>query len=133
MTNTIKKEEHAHLKDLHFEHRLWMNELKFYKEELKIFEHRLDEIVVKNTTKKVLARLEQFQNKFIRQRDVIRDLKHRVKAHEKHLARYAKEYPVAVDHVYFEDHTTLRDEMLYYRKMFSELKETFLRFLSEWM
>jgi len=128
-----KKEETVFLKDLHFEHRLYLNELKFYKEELEIFEHRLDELVKKYTTKKVLARLEQFQNKFIHQKEVIHDLKHRIKAHEKQLAYFAENHSIAVDHQHFKDHAALREEMIDYRKIFSELKESFLRYLAEWM
>lgn len=128
-----KQAEQTYLKDLHFEHRLWLNELKFYKDELEIFEHRLDDIVKRNTSKKALARLEQFQNKFIHQKEVIHDLKHRVKAHEKLLAHYAENHPIAVDHQYFHDHTALREEMQDYRQIFSEMKESFLHYLAEWM
>ncbi|HXH20329.1 MAG TPA: hypothetical protein VNJ07_14735 [Chitinophagales bacterium] len=128
-----KPAERVYLKDLHFEHRLWLNELKFYKEELEIFEHRLDDLVKKYTDNKVLMRLEQFQNKFIHQKEVIHDLKHRVKAHEKMLAARAEENPIAVDHQYFKDHASLREEIADYRKIFSELKESFLRYLAEWM
>jgi len=128
-----QQEERIFLKDLHFEHRLWLNELKFYKEELEIFEHRLDELVKRYTSTKVLARLEQFQNKFIHQKEVIHELKHKVKAHEKQLARFAEDNPIAVDHQYFQDHADIRQQMHDYRKIFSELKDSFLRYLAEWM
>ena len=133
MSMASKKQETVYLKDLHFEHRLYLNELKFYKEELGIFEHRLDELVKKYTTKKVLARLEQFQNKFIHQKEVIHGLKHRIKAHEKQLSQYAEDHSIAIDHQHFHDHSSLREEMLDYRKLFSQLKESYLRYLSEWM
>ncbi len=129
----VKETDHVYMKDLHFEHKLWLNELKFYKDELEIFEHRLDELVKRNTTKKILARLEQFQNKFIYQKDVIHELKHKVKTHEKQLTKFAKDHPIASDHQYFKDHTELRDEMREYKEIFSELKEAFMLYLSEWM
>lgn len=130
---TVNHTERIYIKDLHFEHNLWLNELKFFREELEIFEHRLDELVKRYTTESVLTRLEQFQNKFIHQREVIHELKHKVKAHEKQLAAFAEEHPVAVDHQYFNDHTSLRDEMQQYRSIFNELKENFFRYLAEWM
>ncbi len=133
MDMAAKQDGQVLLKDLHFEHRLWLNELKFYKEELGIFEHRLDDLVKRNTVKKALARLEQFQNKFIHQKEVIHDLKHRIKAHEKQLAVFAEGYPIAVDHHHFTDHVSLRDEMADYREIFSEMKESFMRYLAEWM
>ena len=39
------------LAGLHFEHRLWANELNFFADELKIYEHRLEELVNKYTSK----------------------------------------------------------------------------------
>lgn len=126
-------EQRMYIKDLHFEHKLWLNELKFFNDELEIFENRLAELVTRYTSEKVLTRLEQFQNKFIHQREVIHDLKHKVKAHEKQLAAFAEEHPVAVDHQYFNDHTSLREAMQQYRKIFTELKESFFRYLAEWM
>lgn len=134
MDMAVKQQaEHVYLKDLHFEHKLWLNELKFFNEELEIFEHRLDELVKRYSTSKVLARLEQFQNKFIHQKEVIHDLKHKVKAHEKQLVEFAEEHPIAVDHQYFLDHRSLREEMNEYKKIFTELKESFFRYLAEWM
>ena len=46
MTST--HQDHIYLKDLHFEHRLWLNELKFVKDEIDIFTHRLSEVEIKN-------------------------------------------------------------------------------------
>lgn len=129
----VKESEQVYIKDLHFEHKLWLNELKFHNDELEIFEHRLDELVKRYTSEKVLTRLEQFQNKFIHQKEVIHELKHKVKAHEKQLVQYAEEHPVAIDHHYFKDHTSLREDMQQYRKIFTELKEGFFRYLAEWM
>ena len=125
--------EKIYLKDLYFEHRLWLNELKFYNDELEIFEHRLDDLVKRYTTKEVLERLEQYQNKFIHQKEVIHGLKHKVKGHEKQLAHIAEDHPIAVDHQHFHDHTALRDEMEGYRAIFAEMKEGFMRYLAEWM
>ena len=51
--------------DLHFEHRLWKNELLFWKDEIKSFQNRLDELITRWTDKEVLKELSQFQNKFI--------------------------------------------------------------------
>lgn len=133
MDMAVKQSEHVYLKDLHFEHKLWLNELKFFNEELAIFEHRLDELVKRYTDKKVLARLEQFQNKFIHQKEVIHELKHKIKAYEKQLVQFAEDHPIAVDHQSFKDHTSVRDEMQQYREIFRELKENFLRYLAEWM
>ena len=125
--------KHIYLKDLHFEHKVWLNELKFYKDEITIFEHRLEEVVSKNTGQDVLAKLESFQNQFIREREVVDELSHKIKLSESAKAKYAQEHPIAIDHHYFEDHTDLRDEMNRFRELFAELKSAFLKFLAEWM
>lgn len=125
--------ERVFIKDLHFEHKLWINELKFFRVEIEVFEPRLEELAMRYTSPKVLTRLEQFQNKFIHQREVIHELKNRIQAHEKQLAAFAEDHPIAIDHRHFADHTELREEMQQYRKIFTELKESFFRYLAEWM
>jgi len=36
-----------YISDLHFEHKLWLCELPFYKDELMTYKHRLEEISVR--------------------------------------------------------------------------------------
>ena len=42
-----------HLDDLHFEHQLWLSEAKFYADELKIYQKRLEEVSAKNSNSEV--------------------------------------------------------------------------------
>ena len=44
--------------DLHFDHMEWLNALRFYKEDIGILEHRLEDIVKRNTKTEVMAELE---------------------------------------------------------------------------
>lgn len=131
MSTATKK--HVYLRDLHYEHRLWRNELSFYKEELNILEERLKEIIDKNYDHEVEANVESYQNRFDLQRDHISELKHRVKKHEQYLASYAEDHPIAVDHAYFTDHTQLREDMDRFRELYMELKVAFNRFAVRWM
>ena len=123
----------VYLQDLHFEHRLWTNQLSFYKQEVNIFENYLGEVSVKNTNHDAMAGVEHFQNQFIRQKEVIDELVHDIKIHEQNLAQFAKEHPVAIDHVHFHDHTSFRDRMEMFEKIYAELKMEFRRFLAKWM
>ncbi len=123
----------AYITDLHYEHRLWLNELKFYKEELNILQERLEEIVSKNTNNEVEAGVESFQNRFELQRNHISDLKHRIKKHETFLADYAKDHPIAVDHVHFTDHADIRENYERFRDLYQEMKHEFNRFAVKWM
>ena len=112
---------------------LWLNEINFYKEELKIFNKRFEDIVVRYTDKEVLAELEKFQNQFIRQAEVVDEISHKVRKHEQELAKYAEENPVAIDHVHFEDHKELREEFETFVKIYQELKAEYTRFLAKYM
>ncbi len=124
-------EKKIYLSDLHFHHTLWLNELKFWEEELKIFTKRLEEVIVKWTDTEIKAHLEHFQNQFIRHKEVIDILKHDVRSFEKQLANYAEEHPIAIDHVYFKDHTMLRDSMETQQNLFGELKKEFYDYIKK--
>lgn len=131
MSATAKPKKH--IDELHFEHRLWTNNMKFYKDELNIFENRLEELVSRNTKIEVTAQIEHFQNQFIRQREVAEQLISKCLDHDKFLANQAKSHPIAIDHVLFADHTKLRDEVETFEKIYAELKSEFMTFLAKWM
>ena len=131
MTSTAKKQ--VYLKDLHFDHKLWLNELKFTKEELSIFTKRLNEVEEKNTSADFAPLAESFQNRLIRQKEVIDELSHAIMEHESALADYAKEFPIAIDHVRFDDHNEIRGKMERFTVIYAEFKAEFMRFLAKWM
>lgn len=133
MTTATRTKDHKYIGDLHHEHMMWLNTLQFRKEETTILEGRMEEIVRRNNQPDVMAELEHFQNQFIRQHEVIDELRHDVKAHGSALEREAKEHPVAIDHKYFTDHSELRDRMETFEKIYMELKNDFYRWVSKWM
>ncbi len=127
------KRNAVYLKDLHFEHGVWLKELVFFTEELAIFQKRLEEVAARNTAMEILSKVESFQNRFIRQAEVMQELKHDINEHEEILAHYAQEHPIAIDHVHFHDHTSLRERVDTFRDLFVEMKREFLRFCAEWI
>jgi hypothetical protein len=131
MTATAKK--HVYMSDLHFEHNLWLRELNFAKDELPIFVERLADVIEKNTDKEFTAMAESFQNRLIRQKEVVDELRHAIKAHESELAHYAIEHPIAIDHVHFVDHVDLREKMVRFTTLYATFKKDFLRFIIQWM
>ena len=130
---TKTKEQKVHIDDLHFEHQRWEKELKFFLEELPFFQARLEEVAKRYTDKDVLKELDHFQNQLYIERNAMDGLLHDINLHEQEIARYAKEHPVAVDHVLFVDHGPLRDRIDTDRKLMHELKMAFNRYLSKWM
>lgn len=127
---SITKEKTKHIDELYFELQLWIKEIKFYKDELVVFNKRLGEVGEMYTNKEVLARLEQFQNQFILQNEVADTLLHDLKEQESTLAETAKEFSVAIDHRSFSDHPIMRDRMDSFVKIYRELRSDYMRFLS---
>ena len=119
--------------DLHADHSEWVKVLDFYKDELQVLKGRLSEISAKNTKKEVKIKVEQFQNKFIIQKEVLDELRHDIKAEENLLQAEIKSNPVAVDHRKMGDNESLRDRIEIFVKLFEELKDEFNSFATELM
>jgi len=60
----------------HEQNKEWMNSLLFYNDEMKVMNHRIEEIAAKNSSKEILAQVEHFQNQLIVQHDNVDGLKH---------------------------------------------------------
>jgi hypothetical protein len=114
---------------LHHEYHLWITELNFCKEELKIFEHHLEDIISKHRIPEITSQVEHFQNQFIRHKEVIDELKHDLNIAEKQLAAFAKYLSdEGIMNIKMDNHTRLRDEVFTQRKIFNELKKEFRSF-----
>ena len=112
---------------------LWLNSLSFCKAEIGILERRMEEIAQRYTDTDVLAELEHFQNQYIRQREVIDELRHELKQHENALEKEARDHPIAIDHRLFTEHATQRDAVATFDKLYRELKEEFMHWLAKRM
>lgn len=117
----------------HEENKEWANKLSFYKDELKIMEKRLGEIVSKNTATDVLAKLEHFQNQLIIQKDELAKLSHALNIDLDKINAEVKKNPVAVDHRSMEDHTDIRENMQVFERLFGELKTDLYAYVSKWL
>ncbi len=126
-------DEKIYLKDLQFDHELWDNEMKYYRNELEIFDHRLEEIVQRYKDREILRHLEHFQNQFIRQNEVLDILNKKVRKHRKRLALYNQDEPVTRDHEYLKAHWELRDEFNTFVKIYKDLKKEFFDYLNKFL
>jgi hypothetical protein len=119
---------------LHLEYRIWIVELNFDLQLLSVFEDHLGFIASRVTSKRVMARVEQFQNQFIRQREVIEELKHDLNVSEKQLAAFVREMaPIGYENERLDNHPGLRERFLTFRNLFDDLKIRFRYFEAEWM
>jgi hypothetical protein len=117
--------------ELHFDHEVWTYELKFWREELKIFEKYLSKIDDKKLTKEATSELEHFQNQFIHHKKVVHDLIHEASSNEKFLVHnndiWASD---EVKKVKLEEHGSLEEQMHTARKIYVELKSDFRNWLA---
>jgi hypothetical protein len=112
------------------EHLTWIKHLDFYKLQLVIMEKELAVFAKESSSNKVAPKIEQFQNQFIRQREVIDTLRHNVKQHEneiERMTRFALEY--LRDRV-TRDHHVLREEYKRFVELFIEMEQDFHDFLA---
>ena len=123
-------EKTIHITDLHFEHKLWLSELAFQKDELNVFQHRLEEVSTRWSDNVIRRKIEQYQNQFIRQNEVLDILIHELNEEEAVLAIHAKANPSVIDQMRFNDHTEMRDKVETQIRLYKELKKDFLRFLT---
>jgi hypothetical protein len=114
----------------HDEHVQWVNELKFFEDELVIFERRLAEVVGNRSNKEMFAGVEQYQNKFVRQKEVLDQLKHEIKIHEKNLTQALKKGDTSEDWESSVMHKQIADRMETFKKLFKEMKDGFYPFLT---
>lgn len=112
------------------EHLTWLKHLDFYKTQLNVMDKELMGFAKESSSKKVAPKVEQFQNQFIRQREVIDLLRHNVKQHEneiERMTRFALEY--LRDRV-TKDHYVLRGEYNRFVELFIEMEQDFHDFLA---
>lgn len=122
----------VHYSDLHFDHQRWTNQLTFYKQELVIFQERLEEVAVRNNRPEFQQHLSHFQNQLIIQNEQIDIAQHDLKVHEEALAKDAAHNPQNIQHQLYPDHTTERERMEVFFKLYDEMKHELMRFLATW-
>lgn len=119
--------------DLHFEHVQWNREFSFWEDELKSFNKRLEELVLRWTDKEVLAKLEHYQNEFILHDKRIDELQEAIEAHEIRMAALSKAKKHVLDTQLVKKHFEFRNKMETQRELYANLKKEFFRFLSKCM
>ena len=75
------------LSDLNFNLEVWKRELKFQESEMDYFEEKLEHVAIRNLGNDVMRQLESFQNKIIREREVMGHLRHRIRMKKREIAQ----------------------------------------------
>lgn len=118
---------------LHEEHKTWLNKLLFYKDELFIMAKRINEVAEKNTSKELRSLCDHFHNQLVIQKEQIDILNHDIRSHESYLEAAVRKNTVDIEHEKFTDHKKHRESIVIFEKIFKELREELIDFLSKWM
>lgn len=115
------------LDDLHFEHQLWLKQIGYAEDELELFIRRLETLSSRATSTDA-GMIEQFQNRFIRQREVMDELKHDVRQHERNLTISENSDRQPAEDALMSEHNSLADRVYTFEKLYAELKMEFREF-----
>ncbi len=121
----------VYLSDLKFNLSVWKKELRFHKEEMERFEKKLEEIAKRNLGVKAMAPLEGFQNRIIREKEVIGQLLQRIRMKRRIVETLEK--GSEDDDRLRSQQNTLRDDMKTYIKLHYELKEELMDYFLKWL
>ena len=119
------------LSDLNFNLEVWKRELKFQESEMDYFEEKLEHVAMRKLGTEIMSQLESFQNKIIREREVMRHLRHRIRMKKREIAQ--AKYNNDSDVKFHEKHVLLKDEMRTFVKMHYELKEKMMDFFLKYL
>lgn len=108
----------------------WKSNLSFYKDELNVFKKRLTEIVAKNNGKEIMRQVEHFENQFLLQGENIDILQHDISTHLGSMAAEAKEHAGHISTAQIAVDAQLKDRVESEAKVFAELRDEFMHFLS---
>ena len=114
-------------------HSEWKSLLEFYKDELEVFENRLNEVAEKNTTKEIMQMTEHFQNQFLIQAENIDILVHDINEHLHLLANDIKQHGGHIDQGQMLTRDLLKTRVEKEQEIFRQIKTEFMRFLSKVM
>jgi len=114
-------------------YRLWIAEMNYYINIIRILEDYLAELSPKNNMPEVKEGVDGFKNKFVALRKEIDDLRHEMHILKMKLAAYAREGQAITDEAYQNDnHDALEKRFLNFQAGFEKMKKDFEAFESKW-
>lgn len=121
----------VYLSDLKFNLKVWKRELRFHRDEMEKFEKQLEKIAKRNLGYEAMVPLEGFQNKIIREKEVIGKLLQRIRVKMKIVDTV--DLSEELDGRLRNQQTSLRDDMKTYVKLHYELKESLMDYYLRWL
>jgi len=121
----------VYLSDLEFNLKVWKEELRFHRVEMEKFEKKLESIAKRNLGIDAMAPLEGFQNKIIREKEVIGRMLQRIRMKRKIIK--TTDLDEELDGRLRNQQTSMRDDMKTYIKLHYELKEDLMDYFLRWL
>ncbi len=121
----------VYLSDLEFNLKVWKEELRFHRKEMEKFEKKLESIAKRNLGIEAMAPLEGFQNKIIREKEVIGRMLQRIRMKKKIIE--TTDLSEELDGRLRNQQTSMRDDMKTYIKLHYELKEDLMDYFLRWL
>ena len=121
----------VYLSDLKFNLKVWKEELRFHRNEMEKFEKKLESIARRNLGIEAMAPLEGYQNKIIREKEVIGRMLQRIRMKKKIID--TADLSEELDGRLRNQQTSMRDDMKIYIKLHYELKEDLMDYFLRWL
>jgi len=121
----------VYLSDLKFNLKVWKEELRFHRKEMEKFEKKLETIAKRNLGIEAMAPLEGFQNKIIREREVIGRMLQRIRMKKKIIQ--TADMSEELDGRLRNQQTSMKEDMKTYIKLHYELKEDLMDYFLRWL
>jgi hypothetical protein len=119
---------------LHLRYRLWIAEMNFDIDMLRIFEDYQQELLNKKDEPEVKTGIDYFENQFILLRKDIDELRHEMHLLKMKLAAYLREAkPVNYKTYQTDNHTELKNRYLTFRRKMDNVKNEFEHFEGKWL
>jgi hypothetical protein len=121
----------VYLSDLKFNLKVWKRELRFHRDEMEKFEKQLEKVARRNLGYEAMVPLEGFQNKIIREKEVIGKLLQRIRVKMRIVDTV--DLSEELDGRLRNQQTSLKDDMKMYVKLHYELKEALMDYYLRWL
>ena len=114
--------------NIHFDHSLWFNEIRFYLDEIPIFRSRIA-AMEKESSKETGKKLEKFSARFKEQEKTLKKIFNHIKKHELHIYNLTHMNGSLVS-ISNREHEDIHDQILAFRVQNELLKKEFNDFIN---
>ncbi len=113
------------------EHDNWQNRIRFYREEINLFNSHLSKVAVTQVPSDLMPNVEHFQNQFIRQKEVLDIIRHDFKQHENLIESLEVEKTKEPIEGIQTIHSVQREKLDQFEKIFHDIRNEFNVFLNQ--